>query len=148
MKEEMKERCDALNLLLASTVAVIWSLIVGFDLLFFTFIFFISYPWKFKGRIYSIFGGFNPDGGVYSIFGIIQAAGQDAKSIFGIASIQIAGRNAEIIFGLAGSQISEKSSLCTIGLLIYQKSKNYVYIGWGRALIQRGLYYGHGIIMG
>lgn len=140
-------RWSIYNMLFAVLMAAMISCIFGIRLFLLPGIIMIVYPWKFKGQIYSLFGGFNPDGGVYSIFGIIQIAGEDARSIFGVASIQVAGRNAEIIFGLVGSQISKKSSLCTVGLLIYQRSKNYVYIGWGRAIMQKGLYYGHGIII-
>ncbi|USN95003.1 MAG: hypothetical protein H6791_01060 [Candidatus Nomurabacteria bacterium] len=50
------------------------------------------YTWKVGGNIYSIWGGYNPDGSVYSLFPIFQDAGVYAFGLFGLALYQNAGK--------------------------------------------------------
>lgn len=47
-------------------------------------VFGLSYPWKIKNNIYSLFGGINPDGGVYSAIGIVQVAKKHAFAVGGM----------------------------------------------------------------
>lgn len=59
----------------------------------------LSWPRKFKGDVYSLWGGFS-DNDIYSLFGIYQDARLDAFQIFGISIYQYAGKNASQIIGL------------------------------------------------
>ncbi len=61
----------------------------------------VCYPWKFGKDVYSLFGGFNDEGSVYSLFGIVQCASGSAFSVAGVSLYQHAERTAFQVVGLS-----------------------------------------------
>jgi hypothetical protein len=61
-----------------------WMIVVAF---------FVSYPWHFGDDIYSLWGGKNPQGSVYSLYSVYTDAERDAWAILGIGYLN-GGRDA------------------------------------------------------
>ncbi|MGB0925097.1 MAG: hypothetical protein ACPGTS_00110 [Minisyncoccia bacterium] len=71
-------------------------------------IFFACYPYKIGKHVYSIFGGYNLKGSIYSIFSVYQNAEKNAFSLLG-GFYQRANKIAVIMIGLSFFQVSIKS---------------------------------------
>ncbi len=91
-------------------------------------LFLFCYPWKIGKNVYSLFGGFNSEGSVYSLIAIFQHAKEDAVSMMGILQI---------------SQQGE--SICIVGVMPYQKGVQVrmnvgaVFFQWSAVNSQIGL---------
>lgn len=85
-------------------------------------IFFISYPYKIGGNIYSLFGWYNEKRSVYSLLSIIQVAEGNCFSLF-VLGVQIAENDAYHLFGLSVYQKGKQDSGQVFGLSVYQKAK-------------------------
>ncbi len=68
-------------------------------LLYFFIAFLIAYPYKIGDDVFSIFGGVNPSGSVYSILAIYQNSGNNSESIMGLG-YQKAKNDVENIVGI------------------------------------------------
>ncbi len=84
-----------------STLPFVPTLIVSF---------LVCYPWKIGKNVWSVFGGFNDDGSVYSLFGVVQMASGSAISGGGISLFQYAGDNSFQAIGLCLYQYAEGPS--------------------------------------
>jgi len=86
--------------------------------------FLICYPWKIGKHVWSVFGGFNEGGDVYSLFGIFQSTRKhrDVVSLIGISFYQRA-------YGGSATQYC--------GISFYQEGDS-VHQFCGASLIQRG----------
>ena len=99
-----------------------WSVFIGLAL--------VCYPWKFGKNVYSLFGGFNNEGSVYSLFGIVQHTSGSAVSIAGLSIYQYAERTAFQVVGLSIYQFSagtdsSRGAACgqLLGLSLWMKSR-------------------------
>ena len=86
-------------------------------------IFLLSYPWKIRGNVFSLWGGFG-ERDVASLFGIYQDAGRDAFQIFGLSIFQKGGRDATQVCGVSLIQRAIDSSVQGIGVSLFQNSKS------------------------
>ena len=100
--------------------------------------FFASYPWKIGDNIYSLFGGYNPEGNVYSLLGIYQNAGADAFQIFGLSFYQKAGKTATQLFGLSILQEARVNTFHGVGISFSQKTTGHALQFVGFSFIQEG----------
>lgn len=110
----------------------------------FILFFLLSYPWKIKENIYSLFGGVNPDGSIYSLFSVLQIANKTAFAIFSIGLGQLAEqKNATAFFSCAAVQLSPYGTGYTFGGFVFlQKTKlGFAEIVFGVCLIQEGYYH-------
>ena len=99
----------------------------------------LSYPVKIKKNIYSLWGGFNSEGSVYSLFGIIQDAREHACSLLGISIAQLAD-DGECWhgIGIAIFQLANEDAQQLIGATLLQISREECRQWLGFAAIQRG----------
>ena len=84
------------------TIAIVATVLAGFFVtnpFCLMGIFFLSYPWKIKKNVYSLFGGVNVEGSVYSLCAIFQIARDDTFSIFGFSLFQKAGEDSGTFIG-------------------------------------------------
>ena len=107
------------------------------DIVKFMVFFLLSYPWKIGKNIYSIWGGFNPEGSVYSLFPIVQYAEKNSFGMMGIAFYQRAEADATQGLGLALYQGAGNNAVQGLGLALYQRAGNDAWQGLGLALYQR-----------
>jgi hypothetical protein len=82
--------------------------------------FFLFFPWKFGKDVYSVFGGVNSSGSVYSLFAFYQKSYEDAICIFGIPFYQRAGGDAFCLFGIPFYQGAGRDATCIFGIPFYQ----------------------------
>ena len=96
----------------------------------FIIFFLVCYPWKVDGHVWSLFGGFNNDGNVYSLCGIAQHASGKTTSLVGVSLYQYAGKEAFQLLGVsiyqysAGTE-SHPASPCgqAFGISLWMKAK-------------------------
>jgi hypothetical protein len=137
----LKKWSSLMNLLLGVFMTLIVCSLFKISLSYCWIIFLACYPWRLGKNLYSAFGGFNPDGGIYSLLAVIQHAKTNAKSILGLAFLQEgekgdvacllgwvlfqkAGGNANLYIGLTLQQTAEHDAFCMIGIiLLNQKAK-------------------------
>ena len=81
-------------------------------------------PWKFGKNLYSIFGGLNSSGNVYSITPFYQRAENDAGCIFGIPFYQRAGNDAGLMIGFSFWQYAKENTFYGFGFSLIQHGKN------------------------
>ena len=135
----MKKFEGFINLLFAWAIAFGATHILHWDMLYVIPVFLIVYPWKYKGNIYSLFGGVNSSGSVYSLLGIIQIASKDAKCFFAIMSYQSAGVDSEIVVGFAVFQYAKNDVVAWLGISLVQIAENNVFFIAGLNLVQISL---------
>ena len=70
---------------------------------------------RMKNTVWSVFGGINPRGSVYSLIGIVQYAGNDAGAIVGV--VQYAGNDAGAIVGVV--QYAGNDADALVGIVQY-----------------------------
>jgi hypothetical protein len=81
----------------------------------------ICLPWKIGNNMYSMFGGKNDTGSVYSILGFYQEASKNSFSL-GPSLYQKSENNSITLLGVSGYQNSGRSSTLLIGISCYQNS--------------------------
>jgi len=105
-------------------------------------IFLISYPWKIKKNVYSLFGGINMSrgGNVYSLIGIFQIAARNAVCLFGLLVFQEGGRLAYCFLGLSLLQKSREVVVSVLSLSLFQRAKRIAICLFGFSLFQKASY--------
>ena len=161
----MKKNLDNLfNLLFAGLITLCISMLAHISHWpVILIIFLISYPWKIKGNVFSLFGGANCSGSVYSLCPLIQVAKKNALGIIGPTLYQKAEENALllisacnlqkaksscIIFGLAVNQVAENDCVLCAGGAFSQSSDGRVACAIGMVIFQTAkneAYVGFGI---
>jgi len=86
--------------------------------------FLLCLPWKINNDIFSLFGGWNDEGSVYSLCPVFQEASKDTFGYLSI-SYQNAGRNALQVLGLAWQEAGE-DALHFLGLAWQEARGNAV----------------------
>ncbi|MEK7134739.1 MAG: hypothetical protein AAB819_03415 [Patescibacteria group bacterium] len=76
-----------------------------------------------KNTVWSVFGGINPRGSVYSLIGIVQYAGNDAGAAIGI--VQYAGNDAWVAIGIVQYAGNDAEATIT-GVQYAPKVKSFV----------------------
>ena len=132
----MKKFDSLINLIFALTIVIALQLIFRWDMTYLIVIFLIIYPWRYKGNVYSLFGGMNTSGSVYSLFGIFQIASQDAKCFLACLLYQDAKRDSEVYFGFSVYQHAKNDSICWFGVSLVQIAEANVFLLVGVNLIQ------------
>ncbi len=99
----------------------------------------LSYPIKIKKNIYSLWGGFNSEGSVYSLFGIVQSARMNALSFLGVSFVQMADEGWCIHgAGIAMLQLAHKDALQVVGITLVQISRDGCSQWAGFVAVQHG----------
>jgi hypothetical protein len=99
-------------------------------------ILFLCYPLTIEGNVYSLFGGFSPNGSVYSLLGVIQIARDEAKSFIGVNLYQ---RGNSIWQGIGVNLYQRGNSTWQgIGLNLFQIGNDTTEHWIGFVLFQRG----------
>lgn len=113
----------------------------------------LCYPWKIGDNIWSLFGGINNQGSIYSLFGVYQNArktafqvsglclfqkGFDVFQLFGFCVFQNGRQDAHQGFGLCLIQVAEESAAQGIGLCVVQHSKGGAFQMLGICVVQYG----------
>lgn len=124
------------NLILATFLSLFIFLTTKVSIYYFPIIFLSSFPWKLGKNIYSLFGGFNDEGSVYSFLGIIQIAKKNAKSIFSLSVLQKANKRCKIFAGISFLQTAGISSEHYLGISIKQKAQTNCRFWFGIILKQ------------
>ena len=70
---------------------------------------------RINDNIWSVFGGINPSGSVYSLIGVVQYADNNAEAVIGV--VQYADNNAEAAIGVV--QYAGKDANALIGVVQY-----------------------------
>lgn len=152
------------NFLLATLITVLVSILAGIENFFVILgIFLVSYPWKIKGSIFSLFGGSNYTGDVFSLFPLIQVSRGKSVGVISPACFQEARGEASLLigisffqnaessflwFGVIVDQLAKKNSSITAGIVISQFSGDEAACGIGVVFHQRAenkAYLGFGI---
>lgn len=100
-------------------------------------IFFLSYPYKIGKNIYSLWGGFNDEGRVYSLCGLVQVAEVEAVSILGISFYQKAEDMVVQFLGISFYQESFDVGQI-LGVSFYQKAEDETFQGLGISIYREG----------
>ncbi len=92
--------------------------------------FFISYPYRFGGNIYSLWGGVNPDGDVYSLIEL-HASGRNVRSLVTLSFFSSAKENKDSIFGVnLFSRADELFLFCGINAFCFSNELVVVVFGF------------------
>lgn len=119
----MKKYENLSNFALAVLITAIVYFFVDVEAKYLVLVFLVSYPWKIKENVYSLFGGINAEGNVYSLITLFQKAGKDAFCIISLCGVQISGEKAISLIGISGYQKSDDDAWFGAGISIYQNAK-------------------------
>lgn len=95
----------------------------------------ICYPWQMGNNVYSVFGGKNTRGSVYSLVSIYQDAQHDALSFLGFGG-QNAGDDAGQLVGISLYQNAKNVAVQMLGISFYQNARDDAYQFAGISLYQ------------
>jgi len=126
----------ALGLVMTIIISFLMELTWGQNTWEIVGIFILSYPWRNGKDIYSIFGGINRSGNIYSLCPLFQNAEGNAYGLLGISLFQNAKNNAEILLGLSLFQKAGHNASTYVGISLFQIAKNNAEIGLGLSLFQ------------
>ena len=134
--EKMKKLDSLINFCLAALITAAVYYLFRLDFEYLILVFLASYPWKFGKNIWSLFGGINNDGSIYSLISLFQIANNDATCLFGVSLFQRANGNAICVIGLLLFQQADNNANCVIGISLGQKAGKNASIGFGLSVSQ------------
>ena len=151
MKENLKRRMIFVNYSLAILAALVCVLIFSLQAAWFVPLFLLFSPWKDdKKNIFSLLGGINYHGSVYSLIPLFQWAQDSAYGFIGISFYQRAKKYASLFavvsvyqkaklvnmtFGLSFCQFG-KEVFVVLGISIFQKAKDFASVLGGISFFQ------------
>lgn len=120
--QKMKNNLDnVFNLFLAAIITLVVCMVFGIkEWVLILVIFALSYPWKIKGNIWSLFGGGNFSGSVYSLIPIIQVSNKDCVGVLSPFCVQIAAQDAGLVFGFSPLQTANSAAWACFGIIFSQ----------------------------
>lgn len=152
MKRKLKRRMILVNYSLAILAALFCVLLFSLQAAWFIPLFLLFSPWKDERKnIFSILGGINYNGSIYSLIPLFQWAQESAYGFIGLSFYQKAKHSANIVAGVSAYQKAKLPALtfglsfCQIGkevfvflgVSLYQKAKDFSSVFFGVTLYQK-----------